>query len=311
MNCAHKMKRGACKNPVLKNSLFCYLKSHHSNKTAYYQAIETLKKEWISETYPIDLFTKHNAPEDGWCFYYSFGMAILNKFINKTENININSFFAKNDLKTYVEKKDFENKHFRELVTYKVYLIARKWLKDNINDVHDETKEAMCDFIVNMNDVDTVDEYFSEESTLVDIKEELSEEYWGGVCEQYALSKYFKTDIIVFFPTRHSFSRKDKKFSTIISKVVRKNTTRYKLSSGCFGNTSCDKSTILSILQLASEYKNDRVEFFETLHKNLREKTTSDIDNTVFLLLFILDDNDNNVSHYNYLLFKNNIYLKN
>lgn len=310
MICKHTTKKGIkCKNPVLKNSTSCYLKSHHSTVAEYKKAIKEAKTVWIRETYPVDLFSKHNASEDGWCFYHSFGMAILEKFKNKTKNVNIKFFFNQEDFKEYVAKKDWENQQFREQLTHKVYLAARKWLKENVNSVHDETKEPISDFIINMNNVETLEEYFSEKSTMVDIKENLSEEYWGGFCEQYALSKYFETDIIVFFPTRYSFSRNDKQYKTMISKVIRKNTTRYKLSSGCFGSTSCEKSIVLPILKSASEYKNNMVEFFNLLPDEIRKKTVIELNNTIFLLLFILDNNDNNVSHYNYLLFKDNIYL--
>ena len=308
MSCNHITMTGfKCNNPVLKNSTFCYLKSHHISIVKYKKAIAEEKLDWIRETYPVDFFFKHNTPNDGWCFYYSFGLAILEKFKNKTNNNNINSFFNQEDFKVYIDKKDWENKQFKKQITIKVYLVSRKWLKENVNNVHDETKEQISDFIVDMNNFDTLDEYFSDESFKVDINENLPEKYWGGVCEQYSLSKYFETDVIVFKITRHSFSKDEKKYKTMNSKVVRKDTTRYKLLSGCFGNTSCEKSTVLQVLQSLSERKNNIEYFFNLLPDETRKKTIKDLNNTIFLLLFILNKSDNNISHYNYLAFKENI----
>lgn len=312
MACTHVSKKGIkCKHPALKNSKACYLKSHHGSKMDYKQAVDNLKRGWIEETYPIDLFSKFNVSEDGWCFYASFGMAILNRFKNKTTNEKIKSFFNQSDFEPFVKSKDWDNQKFKELLAYKLFYKARSWLKNHLCDVHDETKESIHDFIINMNDVDTIDKYFSEDSDNVDSKEELSEEHWGGVCEQYALSKYFEIDVIIFFPTRYSFSREEKQYKLMISKVVRKNITRYKLSSCCFNGTPSNKSTILSILKSASEHKIDTANFFQTLPDNLKEKIQTDLNNTIFLLLYILSDNDENISHYNYLLFKENTYLKN
>jgi len=308
MICDHVTKSGnKCKHPVLKNSTKCYLKSHHSSTGEYKRIINNLKREWINETYPVNLFSKFNVPDDGWCFFTSFGNVILHKFKKNDANETIKSFFEQEDFKQYISKKDYENSVFLRLLSYKVYQIARSWLKNNINSLHSETKEPICDFIINMNDVDTIDEYFSEESKNIKLDEDLSEEFWGGVCEQYALSHYFDVDVVIFVPSRHSFSKEDKKYKIMLSKVVRKNTTRYKLSSCCYNESSRKKSVIMSFLRSLSDQDGNLSDFFQLLPSDVKKKIINDLRDTVFLLLFIIDDDGDNLSHYNYLIFDDNI----
>lgn len=304
MLCNYKTKKGIlCKNEKLKNSSFCYLKSHYPTNVEYKNTIDNLKKEWENDTYSIDLFTKHNVPEDGWCLYHSFGMVILNKFLNKTNNTIINSFFNNPIFSKYILNNNTNNIIFQKELRYRIYNISKKWLKDNLKNKHDQTNETIHDFILNTNNIDNINEYFSEESKNVNIQKDLSEEYWGGICEQYALSKYFQVDLIVFFPSRYSFLKNEKRYSTVISKVVRKNITRYKLSSCCFGNIHSDNSDKSKILPLLKNnvYFNNILQDTKKDEYNMFENT---IENTVFLLLFILGDNNNNISHYNYLILK-------
>lgn len=306
MTCSFVSKKGVkCKNNSLLESDFCYIKTHYLTLADYKKAVENLKKMWVAETYPILLFSKHNVSEDGWCFYNSFGMALLNIYNNKTENKKIIEFFKEECFKSFMQNKNWNDKNFKEILTYKLLIIAKKWLSEHLTDLHDETKETISDFITSSNNIDTIEEYLSIEN--IDKKEKLEEENWGGVCEQYSLSKYFDTDVVVFIPTRHSFSSKEKEYKIIISQVVRKNTTRYKLSNCCLNNSK--KSTVLSVLNSAKE-QDDMKYFVESLPDKLKETTKNDLNNTIFLLLLISTDSDgDNSSHYNYLLFNKEEYV--
>ena len=79
MTCSFVSKKGLkFINSTLPDSEFCYLKSHYVSLTDHIIVIDKIKKKWIDESYPISLFSKHNVSKDGWCFYTSFGMALLN-----------------------------------------------------------------------------------------------------------------------------------------------------------------------------------------------------------------------------------------
>jgi hypothetical protein len=306
MTCSFISKKGLkCKNNSLQESNFCYLKTHYLTTDDYNKALEKLKKRWVNESYPILLFSKHNVSEDGWCFYTSFGMALLNLYNKKTENKQIINFFEEEIFKSFMQNKNWKDKNFKEILSYKLLIISKNWLSEHLTDLHEETKEKISDFITSSNDIDTIEEYFFIEN--INKKEKLEEKNWGGVCEQYSLSKYFHTDVVVFIPTRHSFSRKDKEYKIMLSQVVRKNTTRYKLSNCCLNNS--EKSTVLSILTYAKEHNNMK-HYFESLSEKSKEKTKYYLNNTVFLLLFIsTEEEDDNSSHYNYLLFNDEEYV--
>jgi len=310
MICKHISKRGnECKYTSIGNSNYCYLKSHHPSSSEYKKVIDLLKKEWFMETCPIDIFSKFNVPDDGWCFFTSFGYSLLHKFRNNTENETIKTFFNQNDFKEYISKKNWEDHTFIRLLSYKIYQASRTWLHENVNTLHTETKEPISDFIINTNDVDTLEEYFSEQSKDIKLEDDLPEDFWGGVCEQYALSRYFNVDVIMFVPSTYSFSKKDKQYKVMLSKKVIKGTTRYKISSCCYNESNHTKSMVSSFLGLLSSQEDNITEFFQLLPVEVKNKTQSDLNNTVFMLLFILDDDGDNISHYNYLLFKDDIYL--
>lgn len=278
MKCSHISKKMVkCQRKTILNSKFCYLKSHYSTANLYKKALVNMKENWIKETYPNELFVKTNVPEDGWCFFVSFGMSLLNIYNKKTTNKKIIDFF-----KHFVTNKVINNKTILvEEIKYKLLTISRHWLFENLTTLHDVTKEPLNDFIMRTNNIETIDEYFSLDN--IENKEKLEEEKWGGICDQYSLSKYFEVNVISFLPTRYSFSNTNKEYKIMLSKVVKKNITRYKLTNCCFINNN--ESQILSILTKS----------------NINDLP---INNTVILLLFILNDNDNdndNISHYNYL----------
>lgn len=319
MLCNYTKKNGTtCNNTVLKKSNFCYIKSHHNNINEYNKAIYEEKLDWVNQTYSIDLFLKYNVPKDGWCFYHSFGMAILDKFINKTDNEIINLFFNNKDFKIYIKNNDYGNKSFKEKLQYKLLLIAIKWLKENLNNVVDETKESIYDMVLDkkgikydntdIKDKDFLDEYFNIDHDKIDLTENLPELYWGHLCEYYALSKYFKIDLLIFNPMRYSISKNEKKYKIMISKIVQKNITRYGIWSPFFSRTSCENSSILPFLRKISDNKTD-INIFKSFSDKNQKKIINDLKNTIFLLSFISYDNDDE-PHYNYLLFKENNYLK-
>ena len=145
----------------------------------------------------------------------------------------------------------------------------------NLSSISPLLFKCIKDFILSNNDIDNVNEYFVED----ELDDYLEEDLWGGVCEQYALAKRFNINVITFIPTRHSFSREDKKYHIEVSKIVTK-TTRYKLSSCCFRNSHLEKN-------------------LQQLRIGFQDFDKTEINNTVFLLLFIRDS-----SHYNHLYLK-------
>jgi hypothetical protein len=301
MSCSFISKNDVkCKNKALHKSEFCYLKSHHLNETEYKKAIINMKSSWFKDTYPIELFKKHNVSEDGWCFFNSIGMSLIQIYNNKTINNKIKSFFEQKDFEPF--KSD--NPIFKEKLKYKLLTISKNWLLQNLNEIHTETKESIHDFIKSTYDIEDINEYFLIDD--IDLKEDLSRKYWGGSCEQYAISKYFNVNIIIFLPTMYSFSNKNKEYKIMLSKVVRKNVTRYKISNCCFNNIVLDHSIVLQVLNTSNDNDIPLKLYWNTLPDNLKEKTQIEFNNTIFLLLFVSDDSndeDNNTSHYNYLLY--------
>ena len=279
MNCCFLKNGDLCNNKVLNKSKYCYNKLHHPNEKEYKKAIEHMKIDWINETYSIDKFKKHNVPTNGWCLFNSIAMSLVLMY-DKTKNKKIKNFLN--------EFKPFDSKEFNEKICYKLFIISKKWLLDNINKFHKETNEPISDFIKSTCDIQDLNEYFVE----IDYTQNLDNKYWGGICEQYAISNYFEVNFIVFLPTMYSFSKKEKEYKVEISKVVRKNLTRYKISNCCFSTT---KDSYF--------FKYTNSLYIETLPKDL-EEIKNEINNTIFLVLFILKDKDNDdISHYNYLLY--------
>jgi aspartate-semialdehyde dehydrogenase len=173
------------------------------------------------------------------------------------------------EIKSFIKDKDVSD------IAKDLFTEARLWLKIHLDEKHDVTGESIKDFILSNNDIDSVNEYFIEDK----LDDYLEEDLWGGVCEQYALAKRFNINVITFIPTRHSFSREDKKYHIEVSKIVTK-TTRYKLSSCCFRNSHLEKN-------------------LQQLRIGFQDFDKTEINNTVFLLLFIRDS-----SHYNHLYLK-------
>jgi hypothetical protein len=311
MTCSFISKKGLkCKNNSIPESVYCHIKTHYLTTTDYRKAIEKIKKEWVDDTYPILLFSKHNVSKDGWCFYNSFGMALLNIYNKKTKNKKIIDFFEEECFKSFMQNKNWNDKLFKEILTYKLLVIAKKWLFEHLNDLHEETKETINDFINGQNDKNeiTIEEYLSIEN--IENKENLESKKWAGLCEQYSLSKYFDTDLISFIPQRYSYSSIDKKYNIMVSQVVRKNITRYYLSFFFLNNSNnSNNSTVLSTLNSAKEH-DDMKYFFESLSDNMKKTIKYDLNNTIFLLVFISPDsnNENIHPHYNYLLFNEEEY---
>ena len=266
-----------CTNKTLPTSAYCYNKSHHPSKIEYDKSILEMKSEWVKETYDIDIFTKYSVSNNGWCFYNSIGMSLLNIYLKKS-NDKIKSFFS--EFENYIKTKDFKNPKFQQKLNYNLFVISKKWLLENINEIYEETQEKMSDFIKNTHMLDDVNEYFSSK---VKMDQKLDYKDWGGICEQYALSRYFNVNIISFLPYMYSLCEKEYKIK--LSKVVRQNSTRYKLSNCYFKENSSSK-------------------FIEYLDKpipvDIMDDTLSEIKDTIFLVLFILDDD---ICHYNYLLY--------
>ena len=238
--CCFISKKGVkCQNKKIQNSKYCYLSSHYPTQKIYNETIFNIKKEWLNETYSTKLFLKTNVKNNGWCFYESFVLSLF-EIYKKTDNESINSFF-----------KNIKNKKLDlDIYSKKLFFISFKWLKKNLSKKHEDTKEDIKTFLINTKEIDDIDEYFDVKS-VKDITDdgELLEEYWGGVCEQYALYKIFNINIAVFIPTNFSFSRKEKKYKINIAKTVRKKSTRYKLSN-CF--SICKKESFLQQLYFLS-----------------------------------------------------------
>ena len=298
MSCLFISKNeGKCKNKALNKSEFCYLKNHHLNETEYKKALIKMKSKWVNETYNVELFKKYNVPKDGWCFFNSIGMSLINMY-NKTINNKIKSFFED---KYFLPFKP-DNPIFKEKLKYKLLTIANKWLFQNLNEIHTETKETICDFIKSSYDIEDINDYFVIDN--IDIEEDLPYKYWGGACEQYAISKYFDVNIFVYLPTMYSFSKQEKEYKLMLSKVVRKNVTRYKISSCCFSNITLDNSMVLNVLNASNDDIPLKL-YWDTLPENLKDKIIIEFNNTIFLVLFISDNSndEDNTSHYNYLVY--------
>jgi hypothetical protein len=304
MSCSFISKNNVkCHHKALNKSKFCYLKSHHLNESEYKKAIFNMKSSWSKETYNVELFKKHNVSEDGWCFFNSIGMSLLhiyNKTITeKTITEKIKSFFEQKDFAPF----NWESHTFKEKLKYKLLIISKNWLLQNLNEIHTETKETICDFIKSTYDIEDINEYFLIDD--IDIKEDLPHKYWGGSCEQYAISKYFDVNIIIFLPTMYSFSKQEKEYKIMLSKVVRKNVSRYKISNCCFNNIILNNSMVLQVLNTSNDDEIPLKLYWDTLPENLKEKTQIEFNNTIFLLLFVSENSkdEDNTSHYNYLLY--------
>ena len=239
-------------------------------------------------------------------------MALLNIYNKKTKNKKIIDFFEEECFKSFMQNKNWNDKPFKEILTYKLLIIAKKWLYEHLNDIYDEeTKETISDLIIGTYDIEINDtkeyleEYVSYEN--IDKKENLECKNWAGICEHYSLSKYFDIESLSFIPQRFSYSTIDKKYKRMVSQVVRKNITRYYLANYFYNNSN--KSTVLSSLIYAKEH-DDMKYYFESLSDDMKKTIKYDLNNTIFLLVFILPDSDNeNIHpHYIYLLFNEEEY---
>lgn len=272
--CSFVSKRGiSCKKPVLGDSKYCYLKSHHKDKKSYEETLTAVKKKWKNDTYPCEFFCKKNVKNNGWCFYESFTISLYEIYKKTKKNKEINDFF-----------KDFKNIDKSTLTTlsHKLFFMSFNWLKNNLTEIHVETKEDIKTFLINSKEIDNINKYFCVKD-IYDITDdsELLYEYWGGVLEQYVLSKIFNINVITFIPTNFSLCKIDKKYKIKIVKSIRKEITRYKLSN----YVSINKKHI----------------FLDNLYSIKNNIDTLSI-NTVFLLLYILKNKGDNISHYNHLL---------
>lgn len=276
MSCSYISKNGIkCNNLILKESKYCHLKTHYPNKKEYNDTISKIKKLWFDDTFDCKLFDKQNVRNNGWCFYDSVSLSLLNLYNNNTKNKDVIYFFKKFDLN---DKKISKILH---LISEKLFFVIIKWIKDNLKEVVDETKEKI-DSLVNSKDIENIKDYLNV-SSIDDIMDdnELKYEYWGGTFEKYVILKIFNLNIITFIPTNHIFDRKLKQYKIKISKNVRKNITRYKLTS--------------------SFVKSEKQTFLDSLNK-IKDNIDKISKETIFLLLYMLTDNDgDNLSHYNHL----------
>jgi len=91
-----------CKNYRLGESMFCYLKSHHSDADAYEKIIEKQYQNYITNTIDHSHFTLKDVVGDGACLYRCFVIYLLYNLQNLVEvnkpmyeilSKNVNEFF--------------------------------------------------------------------------------------------------------------------------------------------------------------------------------------------------------------------------
>jgi hypothetical protein len=321
--CQFTSKRGQnCQDAVLKNSEWCHRPSHYPSKRKYKEIVQELRKEWEVRTYSPDLFVRSNVPEDGWCFFHSFGRSILEMMkddLNKIDPVRraahwknstdpILVFFRQDRLRGYFEGQMFEDVFTKELAR-SLHTIAMNWILDNLQNRHETTGELIIDLLLESHEMESIDEYKEQVGNLpaLDDKKMLSHSNWGSVCEQYALSKHFKVNQVVFSPSR--FSKAGKQFRSHVAKVVRRGLTRYMTMSRCEGEGGT--SLLDGFLRMAEAGSESTALFWETLPDMLHKQTANELRRTVFHLLFILEDKDgDDMSHYNCLFLERDLLPK-
>lgn len=192
---------------------------------------------------------------------------------------------------------------FRKEMARALQTLGSEWILRNLNTKHEQTGELVQDLLLSSHELDSVDEYKEEIKNLpsIDDKNVLSQSNWGSVCEQYALAKHFKVNVMILSPV--TFSLQGKVFRSRIAKVVRRNVTRLSPMSHCIpdGHTS----ELGNFLQMAEDSDDSMAVslFWETLPDSLKAKTQNELMRTAYLVWFSdIDEDGDDVSHYNYLV---------
>jgi hypothetical protein len=311
--CQYITKTGKkCKNKTIPDSKWCHYKKHYPSSDLYTSIMSNIKNKWIDTTFNINLFNRKNVPEDGWCFFHSFGNSILNIYKNKIKHTDpIFSFFNQKKFKLYFENK-ISKEEFDLEMAKSLHRIASNWILDNLEEKHEFTNELISDILLESHNLKSIEEYKNEIKNMYTIKGGLNRNNWGSLCEQYALSKYFNVNIYVFSPTIMSSYKEN--FKTKISKTIRKNYTRYLPMNFCqsIGNMD-DINNFLRMID--SDVYCDRLEkcrlFWLMMDDECKKDIEETIERTVFLTLIIRVDKDgDDISHYNSLLLDNNLFIK-
>ena len=312
MRCSSKTRNGTrCKNNISKKSNYCHI---HLPVISHDKIID-VKSNWLNDTFPVTLFSKKNVPEDGWCFFHSIGMSLLNIYNKKTPNQKIQTFFNQEIFEPFVKKKNWNNKKFKELLLESLLDIFKIWVSENLHELFGDIGITIHDYIIYTFNFDKIDDYFS----IYDTNKNLPNKYWGGEIEPYIFSKCFEINIIVF--TTLGYSIRDKKYNFMV-KISQKNitentkrnikrntkinTTLYKLWKCHFSNILPEKSMILEVFNNIkdNDEKGEISSIIEILPDEVKEKTLCEFNNTIFLLVFNVEKD---TPHYNYLLLTENI----
>lgn len=302
----------------------CCRSTHHPSKQAFQQCIQPFRSKWIRETLSPDLFVRENAPKDGWCFFHCMGKLLFQLYLKRRlalpQNRSIQQQSPDPIIKFFAEVKELwilpENITDTSCLSLKqetaiakaLQKVASTWVLDHLYDKHDVTGELLLEMLLDSHEIESLEEYQLEVSEMEkagppsEAKEEenLPEKNWGSVCEQYALAKHFGLNVWVLLPSR--FSKSDTgQYQPMLARVVRKNVTRYMITSKSNGyseDTSLLEDTIFSAID-GKDMLNLTCSGFPP---EILTKVQTDRDNTIFLLLFLLEDSDgDDVSHYNSL----------
>lgn len=300
------------------SSSWCHIRSHYPNNETYDRIVGEIRKGWEYRTISPDLFTRMNVPEDGWCFFYSFGLSIykmMKKMVLEADDVietwessePIIEFFRHDIFKPFF-KGEIDENTFMNHVVRKLHDLASRWILEHLDDEHDQTKESILQLLLDSHEIETLEEYKEEIQNLPQIDEEksLSRSNWGSVCEQYALSKHFHVNTLIFSPSR--FSKNRDTYRTYVAKVVRKG-IRYMMMSHSIGIK--EESLINKFFTVMNDDSSDIETFWDIIPETLKEKLLEELSRTVFLLLFILQDTDgDDMSHYNVLFLDKGLLPK-
>lgn len=325
--CQFVSKRGVkCQDKKLAGSNWCHRKTHYPDSTTYKNVVSNLREQWKKTTFSTALFDMHIVPEDGWCFFYSFGYSILKMMrdslakyppnererVRKMSDDPIFRFFNRERFRAFFEGKISEIR-FRKEMARALQTLGSEWILSHLDSKHELTGERVEDLLLASHELDSVEEYKEEILNLPAITESkvLGHSNWGSVCEQYALAKYFGVNVIVLCPV--GFSKQGKTFRSRLARVVRRNVTRFSPMNHCISLNSEGESELKSYLHMIEgDLSGDVISvFWQTLPDNLRDNILEELRRTVYLVWFSQEDEDgDDVSHYNYLLMSQDLLPK-
>lgn len=326
--CQFRSKRGGvCQEKVLPYSQWCHREYHYPSKKKYKEIVQQIRENWKDKTFSPNLFVRLNVPEDGWCFYYSFGRSILKimeDILGKIDPSERESylqeskdpifvFFRQDRFRHHFVEKKISDLTFTKEMASAIHTVASLWILDHLDEKHEQTGELIKDLLLESHDIDSIEEYKKgveniNNLSLISLTTDSSISYsnWGSVCEQYALAKHFKVNTIIFSPSR--LSKDKKEFKPFIAKTIRKN-VRYQSISQCFG-LKCS-TELDNFLHMAEEGIEECQLFWHSLPESLYKQTINELQRTVFQLLFIRKDSDgDDLSHYNSLFLEPYFFSK-